>query len=401
MENRNHLKSTMAFCLTFSFFVLTDAHASEADTIRHLIIYGNKPETTISKETRESFAPHNKEMYSSQVLAIVRTSSNVSNFDEKRDSIITFLKREGIPTKELTMVQETDPATIAGHDLKAGCLYLRFVGSKQKFTNGGHPAARCPNDTLIEREPGYGFYYNLCDYNDKEKLPEVRVWGKETYNGYYTETPARPMDYYVNNIISNFTVLRNDSDQVADGILIPVSKEFNERNVHLEKYLPRAYKWVAAKSVNTAVIGRNGRKYLFADIIESGHYRFTHEPLPSAAIICIKAPENTCFREITLEHGTCSNWKGLLSDGKKTAFFILPSDPSAYKCVAKLIDAEGNPINFEVKQLASASKSSEIKEQDQSNYSIHFPGHKKVKATHVFELDTENKSSDNPKISKL
>jgi hypothetical protein len=91
----------------------------------------------------------------------------------------------------------------------------------------------------------------------------------------------------------------------------------------------------------------------------------------------------------------------MLSDGKKTAFFILPTNPSEFKCIAKLIDADGNSIDFEAKQLESAAKSSEINEHDQSTYSIHFPGYKKVKATHVFELTTENKSSDKPKISKL
>ncbi|MFM7078196.1 MAG: hypothetical protein ACKOYC_00245 [Bacteroidota bacterium] len=401
MDSTNHLKTAMASCLTLLLTICANAFASESDTIRHVMIYDNNSETVISNTVRKSFAPYNNDMYGSPILAIVKTSERISNYKEKKDSIITFLKREGIPVKELKEVEESDPTTLAAYELKAGCLYIRFIGSKQKYTNGGHPLYTCPYDTIIERETGYGLYYNLCDYNYKEKLPEVRVWGKETNNGYYTETPAKPMDYYVNNIISNFTVLRNDSDDVADGILIPVSKEFNERNVHLEKYLTRAYKWVEANSVNTAIISRNGRKYLLADIKESGHYRFTHEPLRSAAIICIKAPENTCFKEIILEHGTCSNWKGVLSDGKKTAFFVLPDDPSKFKCVAKLIDADGNTIDFETKQLRSAADISEIKEKDQRSYSIYFPGHKKVQATQVFELTNEKHGIDKPKISKL
>jgi hypothetical protein len=371
-----------------------------SEVVKYVMIYDNKQGTEIKIETRNSFAKYNNEMFGSPVLSVVKTSEIIINESEKKDSIITFLKREGIPTKELKFELERDQAVIRENSLRPGFLYIKFIGKQQNFTSGGHAVIRCPNDTLIEMDPGYGLLYNLCDYREKSKLPEVRVWGKETYNGYYTETPARAQDFYILNIISNFTVLRNDSDHIADGILIPVSKEFNERNIHLERYLPRAYKWVPADSNLTRVMIRNGRKYLFAEINQSGHYRFTHDPLSKASVICIKAPENTCFKEIILEHGTCSNWKGLVSDGKKTAYFILPQDPSTFACKAKLLDAEGNTLEFQIKQLESSSKKTDIKEKDQSIFSVVFPGHKKVKASTLFELTLDNKKH-NPKISKL
>lgn len=401
MEPRNRFKTASAICFILLAMLNFEMRGSTDDTIRHVMIYSNSPETTIPAEVRKRFAKHNDEMFSSPILCIVKLEGRVLNFDEKKDSIITFLKREGVPIGNLKIEEEKKLSVIRNNELKNGALYIKFLGSEQKYTKSGQPLTRCPYDTLIEMESGYGFYYNMCDYEAKEKLPEVRVWGKETYNGHYNETPARAQDFYILNIISNFTVLRNDSDDIADGILIPVSKEFNERNIHLERYLPRAYKWVTADCNNTSVMTRNGRKYLFAEIKQSGHYRFTHEPLANASVICIKAPDNTCFNEIILEYGTCSNWKGLLADGKKFAYFILPQDPSTFACKAKLLDEEGKASEIQIKQLESSTKKYSIKEKDRNTFSIMFPGFKKVSAGTIFELILENRKQDNPKFSKL
>lgn len=378
------------------------ANEHEKLILKMVLLIENQESAVMSDHHKETVAFLNNDLFASSRLEIVYNGSPVLNMSEKIDNIKEYLDESGIPSKKLKVIVEEDPKTIKAFNLRNGCLYLAYhTNEKTEFTKGMNLAAQCARDTIIETERNYGLFYNLCDFEDKIHLPQVRVWGKDADNGLYHETPAKPVDYYVNHVLTIFTVLRNDSDDVPDGIVIPVQELVSQKKLHLEKYLPRAYKWVPASNVQTCILKRNKRTYLHADVEQSGHYRFVSEPVESSTVFVVHAPENACFKEILIEEGPTRIYKGTLFNGKTAAVFVTPSNPKDLKCTMLLKDTDGKEMEISSSSLGSIASFEKITEKNKNQNRFTIPGYKTVTAEGIYRISKLKKNNNKPLYSKL
>lgn len=396
-------KQIAAFCIFLSAYTIdTNLIAQDTSTLQVIEVFNNTEGVEINKVTRELLARYNNDLFSSSRLEIVSNGSVIKKMIEKVSTLTDVLGEDGIPTSNLKIRMLHDQKSQDDFKLKSGFLYLAFnVAEKKAYTKGMNLISRCSVDTLVESDQNYGLYYNKCDFDEKKQLPTVRVWGMEAHNGVYNETPSKAIDYYVNHVLTVFTILRNDSDDVPDGVVIPVNAGIQERKLSLEKYLPRAYKWVPATEVTTGIIKRDRRHYLFADLDRSGHYRFVTEPMNTSSIFFVDAPSNTCFKEIVIDQGSNRTYKGTLFNGKTRAAFITPNNPSGYNCSIKLIDVNGNEMEITNRTLESLTEVVLIDEKSKNQFKFDLPGYKSVTAQFLYTISKSKKNNNKPLYSKL
>lgn len=302
----------------------------------------------------------------------------------------------GIPPKNIVVKDLLKDDSAKVMHLNPRSCYLVFMNKERSFYQFAGTSAylNAGRDTLIPAgDLGY-WKYSWRDYRIKTDLPVV-IWLSHDLNtlnklGLYEKLNTRGF----RREISFFQLMRNDSDNIPDPLLIPIQGHCYKSSLRLECFNRKDAAWMPVRDAvfTLELVGR--QPCIAVGLKESGIYRVLAAHEQNAELRYFKAPKGMAFVSAEMEEDPFVRQTGDIVDGETGVLFMFYGEDNTRLCRFVLKDAKGRMLYLpEVDWQSLVHRKVKLSERNRYKYNsdgqtLTFPSYAYVLSADTHQLRT-------------